>query len=421
MSGVTVGLYVPPDRATLLRLEPALAACGHLEVVPETTWAPGGGPNTFARVAEELSQRLGVPLVGHGVGFDLGSTDPRDDDHRARWLARLAETQERLRFAWFTDHGGSTRIGGHPILLPVAPPRTRATRDAGRRALDRLASVFGTVGVENSVFYAPFDPPETEPGFLAATIGRAHHLLLDLHNLVCDEENHGIDALDWLSRAPLDRVIEVHLAGGSAGETLGAARPFRLDSHDHRVPERVWVLLAAVLPRLPALRAVTLERLEGTVGEGEGDEVLADLLRARAAVEAAGPAREAPVGPPAAPLPEVGDAEHAALDAVLAEAWRAPRPADVLGRRRSEVPGPLRAGVDRALADPAGLHLTARLILQLRFSRVLQGSQAASAWFDADPAAFVRVFGAFHRQVAPDDDPFADAAAFDRFGGPPPG
>jgi uncharacterized protein len=46
--------------------------------------------------------------------------------------------------------------------------------------------------------------------------------LLDLHNLYCNSINHGFDAFAAIERMKLDRVIELHVAGG--GEHISRFR-----------------------------------------------------------------------------------------------------------------------------------------------------------------------------------------------------
>jgi hypothetical protein len=60
----------------------------------------------------------------------------------------------------------------------------------------------------------------------------------------------------------------------------------------------------------------------------------------------------------------------------------------------------LRAPDPPAAVAPDGLRLAALLVTRLRFERLLRGSGAAEAWFRANPAAFTRAFGRYHRQVA---------------------
>jgi uncharacterized protein (UPF0276 family) len=55
---------------------------------------------------------------------------------------------------------------------------------------------------------------------------------------------------------PLERVVEVHVAGGDEAEG------FLLDSHSGAVPEPVWALLEWLMPRAPNLAGVVFEVLE---------------------------------------------------------------------------------------------------------------------------------------------------------------
>jgi hypothetical protein len=54
------------------------------------------------------------------------------------------------------------------------------------------------------------------------------------------------------------------------------------------VPEPVWQLFAEVLPRCPALRGVTLERMEGTVSASDVPELREELRRLRTMLEVRG-------------------------------------------------------------------------------------------------------------------------------------
>src|SRR6185436_7021490 len=149
--------------------------------------------------------------------------------------------------------------------LPVPLPMTPSFAAAVRRRLRAMQRVVRDVGVENNVAYFLLGEALDEPGFLARCCSGARmHLLLDLHNVFTMAENFGFEPMAYVERLPLERVIEVHLSGGSYSDPAwlpsGATR--RLDSHDDAVPEAVWRLAEAVLPRCKRLRGVTLERME---------------------------------------------------------------------------------------------------------------------------------------------------------------
>ncbi len=266
-----------PDEVWLGRCASLFPLVDVVSVTPETTWRGVGlAPNGFARGFAAIAHGRGGRRVGHGVGFSLASRD--DSARQERWLAALARDHAALPFEWYTEHLGLTVAAGDDLQIPLPVPHTVATADRVRRSLDRLAAVFGTVGVENSAWIVHPGHPLDEPGWLGDALGD-HHLLLDLHNLYTSSVNLGFEPEAWLARVPLDRVLEVHLSGGDeAPASWTGGRRIRLDSHDHDVPEEVWRLYDAVRPALTGLRCVTLERQEGTVEPGDVP-VLADTLR----------------------------------------------------------------------------------------------------------------------------------------------
>ncbi len=96
-------------------------------------------------------------------------------------------------------------------------------------------------------------------------------LILDLGHLLAYQLAAGLDLDGDLERAlaayPLERVIEIHLAGGVV---TGQAY---FDDHSQPVREELFGLLERILPRCTGLRAVTFE------GDGHPDEVAAITLR----------------------------------------------------------------------------------------------------------------------------------------------
>ncbi len=273
---VAVGFTLQPEREYCERLEPLLLEdAEYFEVTPETTWVREGDepfrPNGFWGLFRELGDRTGKPFVAHGVGLSLG-TFAEDGARLARCLQAIRMSQEAFRFLWYTDHLGPTLLDGRAVTIPVPLPMTREAAAAVRDRLAALQEIVPDVGFENSAFYYLLGKPLEEPAFFARILERARtHLLLDLHNLFTNAVNLGFEAAEYLERLDLTRVIEIHVSGGSASEAewLPSRRVMRLDSHDAPVPEEVWRLLERTAPRCPNLRGVTLERMEGTVGEGD--------------------------------------------------------------------------------------------------------------------------------------------------------
>ena len=369
MTPVTVGMVLPPDHDTLALIAgPLRRHAGHVVITPETTWgpAPPGAhrPNGFSDRFADLQQALGVPAVAHAVGFSLGSGG--EVDRRRRWLDRFALDTARYGYAWVSDHLATTEAAGRHLALPVAaPPNAGDTVAANLRALQ---DVVPDAGAELTATYQPTDDHALLD---RALLPSRTWIVLDLHNVACMASWSGFDADAWIGRLPLDRVIEVHVSGGSVSDSSWAhGRPTRwLDSHDTHVLPVVWELLDRWARRLPHLRAITLERREGTLQPWDVAGLDADLERLRTVAAGLRPTRpEAPPLSPALPTPPPG-------------AWEDTLAASLLD--------PL----DEAVIDDATWYCR-RLILGLRFSRLMQGTRLAAV-YQADPDAFVRRFKAY--------------------------
>ena len=184
------------------------------------------------------------PVVCHGVSMNLGGTDPLD----AGYLRALAAFADEVASPWVSDHLCFTAAGGVAMneLLPV--PRTE---EAARHVAARVREVQDRLGrpflVENVSSYVDPTPPGgmDEAEFVTAVVELADcGLLLDVNNVHVNAVNFGHDAWDVLARMPLDRVVQLHLAGP---EPKGA---LLLDTHGAPVEEAVWALVDRLLPRL---------------------------------------------------------------------------------------------------------------------------------------------------------------------------
>jgi len=287
-----VGFTLQPEGRFLELVEPVFSLVDYLEITPETTWIRDAHgeliPNGFRAKFAELAARHHKTCVAHGVGFSVGSASP-DPGRRRAWLERIRADREVFGFEWYTDHLGASVVAGHELALPMPLPMDPEAEAVVRSALKELQREVPDVGVENTVFYFHLGDPLDEPAFLAAILSEPRmHLLLDLHNVYTTALNAGFDPWRYIERLPLERVIEIHVSGGSESEPewLRSGRSMRLDSHDGAVPEPVWRLLERVLPRCPSVRGVTLERMEGTVESEHVPLLTGELRRIRRTIEA---------------------------------------------------------------------------------------------------------------------------------------
>jgi uncharacterized protein (UPF0276 family) len=386
--GVGIGWVLQPDERHLALTAPLLDRVDYVEIAPETMWTIDrrGGlyPNGFAARFLAIKRARALPVVAHSTALSMAASPRGDEARRAAWLDRVAADHERFELGWWTDHLGATTLpsaaGPRYVALPVPLPASEETLAHLDACLADMARVVPDVGLENTAFHFAWDAPEHEPWLIRRVLSRAprRHLLLDLHNLVLNAETLGYDPRRWLRTVDLDRVIEIHVAGGAWSDPrwLPSGRSMRLDGHDHDVPESVWTLLAEVVPRCPNLRGVTLERMEGTVEtEADVERLGAELARARTILTR----------------------PFAGVD------WPAPFEAPRTSPTPLDADAYLRALLHPEANDEDGRRLTSLLVAKLRFERIQRGSDLAMRWFDAEPEAFSDVFRRYHAEEPPID------------------
>ena len=236
-----------------------------------------------ARLERARATCDGLPAVVHGIELSIGSVDGMNgaylemlDRFQALWPFRWHS--EHLGFQTVSDAHGVTKGVGVPLPLPPI-------REAARLVAPRAKAIRRRYGVpfllEGPVHYLRDMPADEEIGddvglMAAITASSGCGELLDLHNLLCNAINHGFDAAAALDRMALDRVLEIHLAGGAWQDG------FYTDAHDGRVAEPVWALLDCVLPRCPNLAGVVFEMLEHHAVKLGPDAIADELARARA-------------------------------------------------------------------------------------------------------------------------------------------
>lgn len=215
-----------------------------------------------------LSERF--PLVPHGVELSIGSAEEPDPVY----VDALAELVELVRAPWCSDHLCFTRAGGVALNTLVPLQRTREVAQAVARRAQRIQDRVGVPFLlENVSTYIDVGGDLTEAEFVTQVMDSCEcGLLLDLTNVYNNSVNLGGDPSSFIDAIPLERVVQVHVAGGTwSGE-------FLQDNHSADVFGEVWELLADVLPRAP-IKGVLIER-DGRF-PGDFPNVLADVERAK--------------------------------------------------------------------------------------------------------------------------------------------
>jgi uncharacterized protein (UPF0276 family) len=225
------------------------------------------------------------PVALHGVGLSIGSTDPLDLDY----LAELRALRDRVSARCVSDHIAWTGVGGrHGHDLYPVPFTEECLRHIARRVC-QVQDYLGTqLALENPSTYLEFAGSTlSEPEFIAALLNETGAgLLLDVNNVYVNAQNHGFDASAYLRRLPLERVVQLHLAGhgvATAVDARGEPVEHLIDTHAAPVAPAVWTLFEEAV-RLGARAPVLLER---DADIPAFDVVHAEALRARSHIERA--------------------------------------------------------------------------------------------------------------------------------------
>jgi uncharacterized protein len=259
-----VGVVWWPELDTLCR--PGEGLVHVLEVEPETFWIPHGTPNTgFASSLPGLLGHRPQPKLLHGVGAPFGGGVKQSAAHQAALAGDIAA----LRPAWISDHLSFNQFvpvdGRHQahstgfFLPPAQCPDGVAQATAQIR---RRSTTTGLdVAFETPVNYLPPHPGEMPDGAFAALVAEAADcgIVLDLHNLLCNERNGRQSVEDFCAAIPPHRVWEIHVAGGES------QRGFWLDAHSGLVEPDLIAILAEIVPHLPSLGAIIFEILPDRV------------------------------------------------------------------------------------------------------------------------------------------------------------
>lgn len=220
----------------------------------------------FLEVGVELAKGLdrharawvgrGQPATYHFL--DINLDEPADFD--ADWLDGVRETAALLQPAWLCGDAGMWHLGrrdrGHMLLLPpiLIAEQVKPMAEGIRRLRQ-----------ETDLEVLPENPPG------AAFVGDLHlldffgrlvdaadtGLVLDCAHLALYQQTQGHDPLTALDGFPLDRIVELHIAGGAHRDHDGLV--WVEDDHGTAVLDETWSIVDHVVARAPNLKAVVVE------------------------------------------------------------------------------------------------------------------------------------------------------------------
>lgn len=199
----------------------------------------------------------GLPTTYHFLDVNLddeGDLDPQ-------WLDEVRALTGILKPAWMCGDAGLWHFGprdrAHMLLLPPI-----LCDEAAIRGGDGIARLRDATGLEVI--------PENPPGhvflgdldLLTFFARMCEHgdtgMLLDCAHLAIYQHLRGVPPLTGLADFPLERIVELHVAGGVERKTDDGFA-FIEDDHGTHVLDDTWAILEHVASRAPNLRAVIVE------------------------------------------------------------------------------------------------------------------------------------------------------------------
>lgn len=231
--GIGIGLRVP-HYGEIFSETPAI---DWFEIISENFMVDGGKPlENLERILEHY------PVVQHGVSLGIGSPLPLDFDY----LKKLKALAKKTRTPWISDHLCWGRLPGahyHDLLpLPYTKEVISYVAERAKIVQDFLELPFA---LENLSSYVAYKQDEmTEWDFYGSVVETADiYMMLDVNNIYVSSQNHGFDPMHYIQNIPLERVLQIHLAGHRAQQG------YLLDTHDDYVKDEVWQLYAQVYPK----------------------------------------------------------------------------------------------------------------------------------------------------------------------------
>lgn len=243
--------------------ERAVPELGWLEIHPENYVKRGG---RFRQALDEVRERW--PIVTHGLTMGFGASEPAE----ASYVHALRELLHELQVPWHSEHLCFSSAAGvmvHDLLpLPWTHEAVRVAVSRISEARDRLEL---PIAVENISYYGQLGTAEmSELDFMLEVLERADaKLLLDVNNVFVNASNHGFDARAYIDRLPVERVVQLHVAGHFVRDDA-----LIMDTHGEAVRPEVYDLLEYTLRKTGPV-PVLLERDQNFPA---WDELMAEVV-----------------------------------------------------------------------------------------------------------------------------------------------
>lgn len=245
---------------------------GHIDLVeiePQTSWFTESPESDSFRFDPQFAAALidmPQPKIFHGVGFPIGSTllPPKSHFETLNEHIRTVKpvyTSEHLSFNRYCNTEGFV----HQTNFLLPPLQNQKGVETAVRGIRHYKQQTGKIfAFETGVNYLQSRPGEMEDGEFIARIAEESdaYILLDLHNLLANQLNGRQPISDLLQQLPPERIIEIHLAGGSWYQD------YYLDAHSGVSSPELLALTDTIVRDLPCLKSIVFEVLPDYFGQG---------------------------------------------------------------------------------------------------------------------------------------------------------
>ncbi len=398
LEALGVGVIYSSAIEPLLERHPELFPV--LEVEPQTTWIKvphAAQPYRMDREALEHIARLPGRKIIHSVGTPVGGTMRPE----AAQLEQIRETIAYLGSPWASDHLSFNHTPEFATGFFLPPRQTIQGAETAATSIRILQAALPVpIAVETGVNYLRPRADELPDGaFIGRVVDSADcGLLLDLHNVYCNSLNGRQPLDEYLGQLPLERVWEVHLAGGMQFEG------FWLDAHSGPIPDPLYAVAEQLIPRLTNLKAIIFEIFPSFVPV-VGLEVVREQIERLHALWAL---RSAGEKPRVAPIRL--ELEPDPLDVPTPAAWERALGRLAIGRRADDELG-------RELENEPGVRVVQSLIHEFSASMIVRVLRLTSRllMLTLGPEGFRTILADYWSKVPPQMYANLEADAFARY------
>lgn len=245
-----------------------------LELITEQ-FTPDMSPSRRALLDSFHSQ---FPLIPHGVGLSIGSAHaiPEKKIEEIKWLCDLLDAP------YYSEHFSLNNDEEEEFSIGHLSPIWHTDEELDivvEKILLLQERLNRPIVLENIT--SSFDLPEsdyTETEFITKVCDRTSAgLLLDVTNVYINAYNRKKDPLEFLKAFPLERVVQMHLAGGELHHDWFS------DTHSQELSgpnEPVWQFFEYAVAHCSNLRAVIIER-DQNFGSDFEKALIEDVRRIR--------------------------------------------------------------------------------------------------------------------------------------------